>query len=218
MQATQRCPEDVLTWIPWYPDDGLDDLQRGAVEAHAASCARCRRELGLISGDLEVADPPAMEAVLESVLTRVREADYAPPPARSAPLRSGPEGSHRRGWRRSASRVLIAAGFAALCAGVGALAATTLRDAGEPVYTTAAVQPGSEAATGPVLDVVFRNDAAADRIRGSLRAVNGQIVAGPTELGRYRVRLGAGADARAAAHALASGDAGVAVFAEPAPR
>jgi hypothetical protein len=215
MQATQRCPEDVLAWIPWYPDDGLGDLQRGAVEAHAASCARCRRELGLISGELEVADPPDMEAVLGSVLTRVREADFAPAPVRSAPRRSRPE---RSGWQKGAVRVLMAACFAALCGGIGALAAIALRDAGEPIYTTATAPPGAEVAAGPVLDVVFRNEVDADGIRAALRAVNGQIVAGPTELGRYRVRLGAGADARAAAHALASGDAGVAVYAEPAPR
>jgi hypothetical protein len=90
-------------------------------------------------------------------------------------------------------------------------------DRGEPVYRTAGETP-TLATEQPVLDVVFRDDADARRIRAALRAVNGQIVAGPTELGRYRVRLGAGADARAAAHALAAEEAGVAVYAEPAPR
>jgi hypothetical protein len=69
-----------------------------------------------------------------------------------------------------------------------------------------------------LLDVVFRDDVDARRIREALRSVNGQLVSGPTELGRYRVRLGAGADAQAVARALAAGDAGVAVYAEPAPR
>ena len=36
MQDATHCPMDVLGWIPWYPDQGLGDAERGAVEA-----ARC---------------------------------------------------------------------------------------------------------------------------------------------------------------------------------
>lgn len=216
MQEAHRCPEDVLGWIPWYPDQGLEPDQQSAVEAHAASCARCRAEIALVVGEVQVADPLSTDAVLESVLARVRRGESSATHAaagRAAPSRARP------GWRRGALQVLAAAVFAGVCAAAGAVGVLALRDAGEPVYTTAAdAAPPAAAADAPLLDVVFRDGVDAGRIRASLRAVNGQIVSGPTELGRYRVRLGPGADPRAAAQALASGDAGVAVYAEPVPR
>lgn len=207
------CPEDVQSWIPCYRDEGaegLSDAQRGAVEAHAASCRRCRDEIALVLGEVQpVVDPAETERVLERVLARTRSAERAPA-VRAAPPRWA---TRTPRW----GRLAMAAGLALAFAGAGALGTLALGDAGEPVYRTAA-EPTGVATDQPLLDVVFREDADARRIRAALRAVNGQIVAGPTELGRYRVRLGAGADARAAARALAAEDAGVAVYAEPAPQ
>jgi hypothetical protein len=209
MADATRCPEDVLGWIPCYPDEGLSDAQRGAVEAHAASCRRCREEIALVRGEVEPAvDAAETEAVLARVLERTRAAD---PPARSG----APAAPRRRG-RTRLTRIALAAGLALACAGAGALGALAVRGGGEPLYTTAAEPAPAAADERPLLDVVFHADADAGRIHAALRAVNGQIVAGPSELGRYQVRLGAGADARAAARALAAEDAGVAVYAEPA--
>lgn len=210
MADAMSCPEDVLGWIPCYPDEGLSDAQRGAVEAHAASCQRCRDEIALVLGEAEpVVDPAETERALAKVLARTRSEERAPSVRVSPP---------RRVWHPSRRvRIALAACLALAFAGAGALSAVVLRGGGEPVYRTAA-EPAGVVGDQPLLDVVFREDADARRIRAALRAVNGQIVAGPTELGRYRVRLGAGADARAAARALAAEDAGVAVYAEPAPQ
>ena len=68
----------------------------------------------------------------------------------------------------------------------------------------------------PALDVVFADGAPAARITELLRALGGEIAAGPTPLGRYRVRLPAGSDAAAAARRLRSEGAGVVLLAEPA--
>lgn len=210
MADATGCPEDVQGWIPCYPDEGLSDAQRGAVEAHAASCRRCRDEIALVLGEVEpVVDPAETERALARVLARTRSAERAPAVAVTAPLRRS--GSPR--W----ARLAMAAGLALAFAGAGALGTWVLGGAVEPVYRTAA-EPSGVVTDQPLLDVVFREDADARRIRAALRAVNGQIVAGPTELGRYRVRLGVGADAGAAARALAAEDAGVAVYAEPAPQ
>jgi hypothetical protein len=80
-----------------------------------------------------------------------------------------------------------------------------------------AVSAPAPGAGGAALDVVFRPDATAERIHAALRAIGGEIVSGPTQLGVYRVRLGPAADASAAAQVL-RGEGGVAAFAEQAPR
>ena len=72
------------------------------------------------------------------------------------------------------------------------------------------------AADLPALDVVFRADAKAESIHSALRAIGGQIVSGPTQLGVYRVQLAADADLIAAARMLRGEELGVATFAEPA--
>jgi hypothetical protein len=69
-----------------------------------------------------------------------------------------------------------------------------------------------------VLDVVLRGDASARQLSEALQGIDGEIVAGPSELGRYQVQLPAGADASAAAAALSAEGTGVASFAVPLPR
>lgn len=206
----RACPADVMAWIPRYPDDGLSDAQRGAVEAHAATCDTCRREIALVVGEADPGPLPPAGPLLERVLARIeaepREAGIPAPPRLPAPRRRAPR------WRRAA----IAAGLVAVGAGLGSAAVWLAGVSREPVYTTAAAPV--EAADLPLLDVVFRDDADVGRIRAALAAVEGKIVAGPTELGRFRVALAPGVDATAAARRLAAESSGVAVFAEPVPR
>jgi len=83
------------------------------------------------------------------------------------------------------------------------------------VYRTATALPAATRAEGPELEVVLRSDATASQLQTALRAIDAELVAGPTALGRYRVRLPAGADASAAATALRAPETGVASFAEP---
>jgi hypothetical protein len=103
----------------------------------------------------------------------------------------------------------------------GFTAWTALRSAApeQPVYNTAS-ESGDVSAAAPAqtqaLDVVFRPDATADKIHAALRAIGGEIVSGPTQVGVYRVRLSASADAGAAAKLLRGDGQGVASFAEQA--
>jgi anti-sigma factor RsiW len=203
-----------MAWIPQYPDEGLSDEQRGAVEAHAATCDACRREIALVVGEADPGSLPEPGPLLERVLARIeaepRGAGSAAPPRATPSVRAPRRAAPR--WRR----VAIAAGLVAVGVGLGSAAGWLAAESREPVYTTATT-PG-EAADLPLLDVVFRDDADVGRIRAALAAVQGEIVAGPTELGRFRVQLAPGVDATAAARRLAAESSGVAVFAEPVPR
>ena len=67
------CPPDVLAAISWYPDD-LSVEERGAVDAHAAECVDCRRELEARLADLddEAAWPtPDPDTVFTRVLAHI---------------------------------------------------------------------------------------------------------------------------------------------------
>ena len=239
-----RCPADVLGFIPWYPD-GLDDAQRGAVEAHAAGCSACREEIAMLQGLSEPGAAPDPERIYAQVLARMEtaapevlrgehdQADDTPGASVSRlPLREqdGETEAHApvlgrpvpapASWRRIAStpsvrRVALAASLL-LALAVGALVGPDVltRDAPEPVYEKASESPPAAAAGGSSLEVVFREDANASQINQTLRALGARITSGPSQLGVYRLELGADVDLTAAKKLLTEDRDGVATFAE----
>ncbi|HBZ72497.1 MAG TPA: hypothetical protein DEP35_23275 [Deltaproteobacteria bacterium] len=217
------CPPDILELIPFYPDEGLSDAERGAVEAHAALCAECRRELRGAFGEIDLPpDAPTAERVLAKVFERIAERSrpeplprpesHRPPPTLAMPART-------RAPRRTAAfrPAALAAAAAAVMLGLLLLAPAARRLVAGPsaIYRTAAAPPMAQRPGGPELEVVLRSDAKASQLNQALRALDAELVAGPTELGRYRVRLPSGADASAAAATLRAPETGVASFAEP---
>jgi hypothetical protein len=219
-----HCPEDVLAAIAWYPD-GLDEARRGAVEAHAADCVACRDELAFVHGEpapeLPQADAQRVYArVLERIESYEREEGEDAAPMRTLPR---PGEAPRRARASWLVPVRAAAALVAAALVGGLVAYTATRSApGDAVYETAndagAVSAAAAPAGSVALDVVFHPDATAERIQAALRAIGGEVVAGPTQLGVYRVRLSPTADVSAAASVLRGDGQGVATFAEPAPR
>lgn len=73
-----QCPDEVLAFIPWYADGGLDAREKGLVEAHAAQCAECRAELDLVAGapwSTEDVVLPDRERLFDEIRARIdREA------------------------------------------------------------------------------------------------------------------------------------------------
>jgi hypothetical protein len=213
------CPPDILDLIPWYPDDGLSDAERGAVEAHAACCPACRREIHGAFGETDLpADAPAAERVLALVFERIAErsrpepdsaSDRLPPPILAIPPSA--RAPRRPSWRRP----LVAAAAASALAVLLAPRVLHLFSGSPAVYHTAAAPPVETQAAGPLLDVVLRGDVTASQLSTAFRSLGAEVVAGPTEMGRYRLRLPAEADASVAATALRAPETGVAIFAEP---
>jgi Putative zinc-finger len=216
------CPPDVLALIPWYPDGTLSASERGTVEAHAATCTACREEIHALLGGFEapahIDVPPATE-ILARVLDRIDQSEAAGPTGRGL-WRRRPGMSSVRPARRSSQlgqRLALAATLV-LAAGVGALATLALpRVFGQQVVYRAATASETTAASasGPLLEIIPRDDVSAAQLRTALRKVEGELVGGPEgTLGRYRVRLPAGADAAAAAAILRAEDGGIASYAE----
>jgi hypothetical protein len=219
------CPPEILDWIPWYAEDALAETQRGAVEAHAAQCEECRKELAMLSGGpAPSAAVPDPEPVFARVLARIeaegmddapiRAGSYlAPARARSAPLLR----DTRRAGRRSLSRLAVAAALVLCVGAAGWFANAMLGSHGDSLYRTASAPEATPLAgsAGVQLDVVFRGDVGIERINTDLRALGAVVVAGPSQAGRYRVALPEGSDASAAAAMLRAEGRGVASFAEP---
>jgi hypothetical protein len=219
------CPDDVLAAIAWYPE-GLDEDERGAVEAHAADCVACRDELAFVHGTaMPVPPQPEAQRVYARVLERIegyeRERSSAERPAAVAVPARGAAPLRARSPMRAPLRAAAALFAAALVGGFTAWTALRSAEPAEPVYETASEAGGVSAAAPAAtlaLDVVFRPDATAERIHAALRAIGGEIVAGPTQIGVYRVRLAPTADAGAAIKVLQGDGQGVATFAGIAPR
>lgn len=220
LEAERRegaCPQDILALIPWYPDGPLSEAERGAVEAHAASCRPCREELHTLLGSLEVPDDvgaPAAARVLERALGRIEREEAGGKPGRRRAASAAPA-RVATATRRSLSRRLALAATLALAAGTGVLATLALpRIAGDRAYTTATA-PEAVRAAGPVLEMIPREDVSVAELRAALRKIEGELIGGPAgTLGRYRVRLPAGADAAAAAEILRAEEGGIASYAE----
>jgi hypothetical protein len=223
-RANDLCPHEILEWIAWYPDGGLSDAQRGAVEAHAAVCSACRDEIAVLAGRAEApVAPPDPERLFARVLSLV-EADGLAAPAGAELLAAPERGVAVRGQRapaRASGRAAVAGGARlaaslALVLLTGALGGWLVgrgRVDALPVYVPASAPPA--ASERVLLDVVFRGDASAERIQTALRGLGAEVVGGPSPLGRYRIALAPGTDASAAAAGLRAEGTGVASFAEP---
>lgn len=230
-ETNPSCPPRILEWIAWYPDGCLTDAQRGAVEVHAADCAACREELAILTERADTSAAPAdPNQLFEQVLARIETSTVAEGPETPAPgsereaagpLRRAPA-RRRRGftWQQRSTIVAVGFGLVAFAGALGWLG----RDWVLPVFEAGAgeiYRTASEAAPtagpGVALDVVFRSETSAEQIRTVLRGLGATIATGPTELGRYRLLLPAGSDARAAAALLRTEGTGIASYAEPVP-
>ncbi len=217
------CPPEVLGLVPWYPDAGLSVEERRRVESHAAECPDCRRELeAMARGDADEPIAVPADTLFERVLAEIEVEDAE----RFAARREQPRPRRALAWLRdrelnlpgfgapvALSRGLpVAASFLGLALFAGWLFSQPPGPADLEGPLVGRERPTVSLA--PEIDVVFRDTATAAEIQTALEAVGGEVIAGPTAFGRYRVRLAPEADAAAAAKALV-GDAEIARFAEP---
>lgn len=165
--------------LPWFVNGTLGGAEREAVEAHVRACIACRRELkeqqrlyGAVRAR-RTADVSA-EAGFDRLDRAIDDATYG-----------------RRSWNK---RYTAAVPFAiAAAAGIAVLAIllwfTPLPEPSNGQYSTLAASPGS---TGMLLDIVFAEDTTAAEMQQLLDDIDGEIIAGPSSLGRYSVRVADG--------------------------
>lgn len=179
-----KCPEGVLTLIPWYRELDADD--RGVVEAHAAGCASCRSEVEMVAGGAVPPTPfPNRDASFSKLMARIEHAD-----------RYGRESPRSRDrWRVAAfaagALFLVAVGFAVSHYTWSRQSFTSISVSSGPPYTS--------------LNVVFRDGVSDAQIEHALAGVDALLVSGPNARGRYLIAVPPGADPRRIAGILLTG-------------
>jgi hypothetical protein len=164
--------------LPWLINGTLAGSERDSVEEHVRACIVCRRELK----DQQRLHAAArarrtVDVSAEAGFDRLdRELDAA--------------ADTRPRWRM---RYAAFKPFAvAAAAGVALLAIllwfTPLPDPGRADYATLATAPNDTL----LLDVVFADETTAAEMNDLLDDIGGEIVAGPSALGRYSVRVAGG--------------------------
>jgi hypothetical protein len=162
--------------LPWLINGTLAGSEREAVEQHVRACIACRRELKEQQRlHAAVRARRTVDVSVEAGFDRLyRELDAVPS---AAPSR----------WRiryDAAAPFAVAAAAGAALLGV-LLWLTPLPNFDRGGYETLATAP----AEGALLDVVFADETTAVQMQELLDRIDGEIVAGPTELGRYSVRV-----------------------------
>jgi hypothetical protein len=158
-------PDELL---PWLANRTLDGAERLEVEAHVATCERCRRELAYLESLRSgVAEMGNVQAPGEFGLNRLLR-----------DIRRQPQFTERRRWLTPA----LAAALAVIVFQGVMLAQLWPRPAN-------IVPLGRAMLDANVLQIRFDPRATEADIRNALQAVGASLIDGPGALGIYRVRL-----------------------------
>jgi hypothetical protein len=166
--------------LPWLVNDSLATPERDAVELHVRTCIVCRREIKEQQRLLAALQAqPIVHLSAQNAFDRLsnelddgRHARHAPrDPAYLPFLRFG----------------VVAAMGVALVSFLFWLAPDAPQQSAD--YATLATEPSGR---GPHFDVIFSRDTTAAEIQTLLDSVGGEIVAGPSEVGRYGIRVTSG--------------------------
>ena len=162
--------------LPWFINGTLAGAEREAVEQHVRACIVCRREL------------KEQQRLHASVRAR-RTADVSAEAGfdrLDRELDAAADGARPR-WRFTYATATKFA--AAAAAGVAVLAIllwfTPLPNLDRAGYETLATPPAEAA----LVDIVFADDTTAAQMQDLLADIDGEIVAGPSRVGRYSVRV-----------------------------
>jgi hypothetical protein len=165
--------------LPWFVNGSLGADERDAIEQHVRSCLSCHREL-------------KQQQRLRAAL-RAQPVVHISPQTGFESLARALEGEPILSARPAARPLDAFLRFAAVAAagllvvgGLLWLAPARHDTRGDAAYETLA--SGRQAARGE-LDVVFVQSITAAQMQSLLEEIDGSIAAGPTEAGRYRVRL-----------------------------
>jgi anti-sigma factor RsiW len=201
----ERSHQRVWELLPWYINGSLEPGERERVEAHLATCSRCREEAGLcqrtaeeIAGAGEVSPSPhpvQFQRLLARIDESEREAEALPEAGRPllAPVRSLVRATPRP------FRWVMVAQAAAIFLLAGLLALRAQRPgAGSPAAPAAPYRTLSNPEPAPVpsvrLRVMFQPKATEREIRDLLHGVSGEITAGPSPSGAYTIDVPATRD------------------------
>jgi hypothetical protein len=168
--------------LPWLVNGTLDAMERDAVEQHARTCIVCRRELKEQRHlKATVGNQPTIHVSAHAGLAELDRRLDAKPAASRGTREWG-------GWYAAVQPFAYAT-----AAGIALLAfllwLTPLPEIGTDRYGTLATETPDQP---KLIDVVFAQQTTAAEMAALLADVDGEIVAGPSAVGRYSVRIASG--------------------------
>lgn len=168
--------------LPWLVNGSLAAHERDAVEEHARDCLLCRRAIKEQQRlRASVLNQPTVHISAQSGFERLlQQIDDRPIMASPAASTGG------WAWWTPARIAVAAAACTAAFAAILWLALPTSDGLAPSEYRTLA-SPAVGASNE--LDVVFVDSITAAQIRQVLAEIGGEITAGPSDVGRYTVRL-----------------------------
>jgi hypothetical protein len=189
-EAGDRLHRECWEQIPWIANGALAANERARFEAHLRACKACEEELALQeraralmrSDDGLMLAPQSgwqkLSQRLDSDAAGAHEAHPLQPLASAIP---------RARWPRW---IAIAAGLQAVALAL-VFAAQYIVSSDDPAaarYETLTAE-SPIASSGPVIRLVFHAGVALRDVNALLRAVDAQVVAGPSEAGVYTIAL-----------------------------
>lgn len=179
---------ECWTMLPWFVTSRVSAHDRKRIERHLLECADCRTELDAqraicehMRGDEAVLLAP--NASLQKLMARIDGASPVTPSSEAqVSQRSKAAGPAR--WLAVAAAVQTIA--------IGALLTLLWQqresEISAPRFITLS-EPTTIAGQGPILRIVFSNEATANELQDLLHGIGAQVVAGPSEAGVYTLRL-----------------------------
>lgn len=169
----------VYELLPWLANGSLAAAERDGAELHVRSCIVCHRELkDLERLRLAVRSQPTMHLSAEGGLDRLQRQLDRETARRPAPRDAG----YAPPFRYAA---VASVGVAFL----GVLLWLAPNVPNQTGYKTVATHSDAQRAQ---IDLIFNQQTAVADIQALLQTVDGEIVAGPSEVGRYGVRIRGG--------------------------
>ncbi len=167
----------VYELLPWLANGSLATAERDGAESHVRSCIVCRRELkDLERLRLAVRSQPTLHLSAEGGLDRLqRQVDREKAASRPVPRDVG-----YAPFFRFAAVASMGVAF------LGVLLWLAPSVPNQMGYKTLATLPVAEY---PQIDLIFNQQTPVSDIQALLHTVDGEIVAGPSEIGRYTVRI-----------------------------
>lgn len=213
------CDSEAARLLPWFVTGRLDDTEAARVEAHVATCAVCRRDLGqeqALRGWMRADarnEATSPQPAFGKLMSRIDATMSATPPLAqsSGAAKASP---HRRVPQWIVAAVVVQA------IGLAALGSALWRhsdDALAPQYRTLSSVPGSTGTVSPHIRVVFAPATTVREVADVLGRIDARVVDGPSPAGVYSLALSRPrptADFVASSVARLRADAHV-VFAEP---
>ncbi|HLF10492.1 MAG TPA: hypothetical protein VJA26_04705 [Gammaproteobacteria bacterium] len=189
--STQLNHDQAFELLPWLINGTLTGAELHSVESHVRDCLTCRLALREQHGlRAAIQAHPTVPLSAEQGFDRlIREMDRT---RAQAPTR-GEWSPFGRGFALSWTRFALAALGIAAVGIVAWLAATGGVERAEPAFTTLGRRAPEKVtrADDVRLDLIFATWVTETDMRVLLNEIDGTIVGGPSDLGRYTVRLNA---------------------------